>query len=134
MEIIGLDKWDTSKGIAFDEMFNQAWSLKELDLSTFDTSSAKNYGVMQNNGIYYGYSSMFSGMGSLQKLTLGEKFVFAGNGSIQPSGYPSFPNPAAIDGQAAKWYNAETDTYYAPSEIPEKTAATYIAAVPPANP
>ena len=129
--IIGLDQWDTSKGIAFDEMFNLASKIKELDLSSFDTGSAKSYGVMQNGGIYYGFSSMFNGTTGLQKLVLGEKFVFSGDGSISQNGYPRFPNPAPIDGQATKWYNAENDTYYAPSEIPEKTAATYVAAIPP---
>ncbi len=132
-KIIGLDQWDTSKGIAFDEMFNQARSLKEVDLSSFDTRSAKSYGVMQNGGIYYGFSSMFSGMNSLEKLTLGANFDFNGDGSITPTtgAYPSLPNPAAIDGQATLWYNAANDTYYTAAEIPEETAATYIAAVKP---
>ena len=133
--IIGLDKWDTSKGIAFDEMFNQAWSLKEVDLSSFNTRSAKSYGVMQNGGIYYGFSAMFSGAGSLQKLTLGADFDFNGDGSITTTSgsLPSLPNPAPIDGQPTVWYNAANDTYYTASEIPEETAATYIAVVKPAD-
>ena len=133
--IIGMNKWDTSKGIAFDEMFNQAWSLKEVDLSSFNTCSAKNYSVMQNGGINYGFSSMFSGAGSLQKLILGANFDFNGNGSIA-DGALHLPNPAAIDGQATKWYNAADDTYYTGAEIPEPNGVTvtYVAAIPPAAP
>ena len=134
-QIIGLNQWDTSSGNVFDEMFNQAGSLKELDLSSFDTGSAKYSNVLQNGERnYHGYGSMFSGCNNLTKLTLGEDFVFSGDGSIPATHYPKFPSPAAIDGQAAVWYNAEADTYYTASEIPEKTAATYVAAVAPANP
>ena len=134
-QIIGLDKWDTSKGTAFDEMFNQAHSLKELDLSSFDTRSAKNYVVMQNGGIYYGFSSMFAGMNSLEKLILGGNFDFNGDGSIT-TGYPRLPNPAAINGETTMWYNIANDTYYSASDIPEPegVTVTYVAANPPANP
>jgi len=136
-QIIGLDKWDTAKGIAFDEMFNQARSLKVVDLSSFDTRSAQDYCVMQNGGIYYGFSAMFSGMNSIEKLILGANFDFNGNGSINSTknGYPRFPSPVAIDGKATVWYNVSSNTYYTASEIPEPdgVTATYVAAIPPAN-
>ena len=73
---------------------------------------------------------MFSGVNSLQKLTLGEKFSFDGNGKAATV---SFPKPAAIDGQAAVWYDAQRNVYYTAGEIPEGVAATYVAAVKPAG-
>ena len=136
-QIIGLNQWDTSSGNVFDEMFNQARSLKELDLSSFDTGSAKYSNVLQNGETnYHGYGSMFSGCNNMTKLTLGEDFVFSGDGSIPATHYPKFPSPAAIDGQATKWYNAANGTYYSGSEIPEPNGVmvTYVAAVPPASP
>lgn len=63
------------------------------------------------------------------KLVLGENFDFDGNGTV--SSVANLPDPAKIGGQTTKWYNAENDTYYTASEIPEKTAATYVAAVAP---
>jgi surface protein len=125
-KIIGLEDWDTSSGITFEEMFSGCHVLKELDLSSFDTSSAYDgYTTINGDRDYRGFRNMFSGAGSLQKLVLGEKFSFKGNGKAAPV---SFPNPGAVDGQAAVWYNAENDSYYAASEIPEGVAATYVAA------
>ena len=130
--IDGLENWDTANGRSFDQFFLTCSSLKEIDLSSFDTHNAM-YGNKHLNGdISQGFSQTFSGLNSLEKLTLGENFDFDGNGTVKAKA--TLPNPAAIDGVDTKWYNAENDTYYAASEIPEKTAATYVAAVPPANP
>lgn len=76
-------------------------------------------------------SQMFSGCNSLQKLILGEKFDFDGNGTV--TAVTTLPNPGKVDGQSAMWYNAANGTYYAANEIPEMTAATYVAAVKPAD-
>jgi hypothetical protein len=62
-------------------------------------------------------------------LILGENFDFDGNGTVSHT--CSLPNPGKIDGQTTVWYNAENDTYYAASEIPDETVATYIAVVKP---
>ena len=127
-EVIGLNQWNTSKGNVFDEMFNGASSLKEVDLSSFDTSSARYSNVLLNGEKnYHGYGNMFNGTKSLQKLILGEKFVFSGDGSIPATHYPKFPNPAAKEGYTAKWQNVETGVVYDASEIPEEVAATYVA-------
>jgi surface protein len=126
--IIGLDQWNTAKANVFDEMFNGASSLKELDLSSFDTSSAKYSNVLQNGEKnYHGYGNMFNGTSSLQKLILGEKFVFAGDGSIPAANYPKFPNPAAKEGLTAMWRNVATGERYLAKDIPEGVAATYVA-------
>ena len=126
-KIIGLDQWDTSSGYVFDEMFNVCGALKELDLSSFDTSAAT-YGYILQNGEknYHGYGNMFNGTSSLQKLILGEKFVFAGDGSIPAANYPKFPDPAAKEGYTAKWQNVDTKETYLAKDIPEGVAATYV--------
>ncbi len=131
-EIKGLTTWNTANGKSFDQTFLSCGSLKELDLSTWDTGSAMYGNTHLNGDTSTGFESTFSGMNSLEKLVLGENFDFDGNGTV--THVAKLPSPAKIDGQATKWYNAENDTYYAASEIPDHTAATYVAAVPPANP
>ena len=125
-KIIGMDQWDTSSAYVFDEMFNLASKLKEVDFSSFDTS-AVTYGYILQNGEtdYHGYGSMFNGTTGLQKLIMSDKFVFAGDGTLQPGNYPKFPNPAAKEGYTAMWRNVETGELFLGKDIPEKTAATY---------
>ena len=131
-EIKGLENWDTSSGRSFDQTFLSCSSLKELNLSSFDTGNAM-YGNKHLNGdLSLGFSQMFSGCNNLQKLVLSDKFDFDGNGTVTATA--TLPNPGKVDGQTAMWYNAANDTYYAASEIPEKTSATYVAAIPPTNP
>ena len=125
-KIIGMDQWDTSSAYVFDEMFNGASKLKEVDFSSFDTS-AVTYGYILQNGEkdYHGYGKMFNGTTGLQKLIMSDKFVFAGDGSLQPGNYPKFPNPAPKEGYTAMWRNVETGELFLGKDIPEKTAATY---------
>ena len=106
--------------------------MQVLNLSSFDTRNATKGSVNINGDKSSGFSQMFSGVNSLEKLILGENFDFDGDGTV--SATVSLPNPVKIDGQETKWYNAANDTYYVASEIPAETAATYVAAVPPANP
>ena len=125
-KIVGMNQWDTSKANVFDEMFNLASKLKEVDFSSFDTSSVKYSNVLQNGEKnYHGYGSMFNGTTGLQKLIMSDKFVFAGDGSLQPGNYPKFPNPAPKEGYTAMWRNVETGELFLGKDIPEKTAATY---------
>ena len=139
-EITGLKNFNTAKGASFSEMFSGCKSLKVLDLSSFDTRGANEsykYHYTHVTDYSEGFENMFANMTSLEKLVLGENFSFDGDGKVTTAGYKCvLPNPAPIDGQATKWYNAETDTYYDASEIPQHTdkAVTYVAAVPPANP
>ena len=128
-EIKGLENWDTAKGKSFDETFLNCGSLKELNLSSWDTRSACYGNKHLNNDISNGFRSTFSGVNSLEKLILGENFDFDGNGTV--SHKATLPNSGKIDGQTTLWYNEANDTYYAANEIPDGTAATYIAAVKP---
>ena len=124
-EIKGLENWDTSSGRSFDQTFLTCTSLKELNLSSFDTRNAM-YGNKHLNGdISYGFSSMFSSVKSLEKLTLSENFSFTGNGTVREGDYAKLPSPAAKEGYTAKWRNVETGELYLASEIPAMTAATY---------
>ena len=122
-EIKGLENWDTSNGKSFDETFLNASSLKELNLSSWNTHNAQ-YGNKHLNGdISKGFSITFSGVKSLEKLILGADFDFDGNGTVTK--VANLPNPAAKEGFTAKWRNVETGGTYAASEIPDGVAATY---------
>lgn len=132
-QIIGLDKWNTANGTCFDEMFSHCESLKELDLSSFDTHNAQHGYKQMNNSYSNGFALMFNCMYSIEKLTLGENFNFTGNGTVTEANQVKLPAPVDVNGSPAKWYNAENGLYYTPQEIPAETAATYVAAVEPAN-
>ena len=129
-EIIGLDKWVTTNGQDFGEMFTNCRSLKVLDLSSFDTTNAQDsYVNTSNNDGNDRFHYFLTGCNSLEKVILGAKFSFDGDGSFTQWTFemPSATNVAGWDGH---WYNAETGAAYLPSEIPEETAATYVAVNP----
>jgi surface protein len=129
-KIIGLENWNTANGNDFSEMFSGCGSLKELDLSSFNTRNANS-----NPQTYPGvenlvYVRFLSGCNKLEKITFSADFDYDGVGNC-PAGY-TFNMPAAsgVDGWDGKWYNADTGIAYAPAEIPELTAATYLAVKP----
>lgn len=115
VDLKGLDKWDTSNVTCMACMF-YCPSLTSLDLSSFDTSNAT-----------YMYG-MFDGCNRLQTVTLGDKFSFNGATATRLINLPT-PDPAYIPGADGYWYTAD-GTRYAPSEIPNNTAATYYAVKP----
>ena len=122
-QIKGIENWNTSSSKCFDQTFLNCNSLKELNLSGWNTHNAQ-YGNKHLNGdISEGFSSTFSGVISLTKLTLGEHFDFDGNGTATKLAV--LPNPAAKEGFTAKWRNVETGQIYLASEIPDGVAATY---------
>ena len=128
--IVGLENWDTSKGNDFSEMFSSCSSLKELNLSGFDTrnaySTAETYPGIAN----WCFLRFISGCNSLEKITFGPYFDFDGVGNC-PNDYKfSMVSATNVEGWDGKWYNAETGEGFAPSEIPEMTAATYVAVKP----
>jgi surface protein len=128
-QIIGLENWDTSNGLIFEEMFAGCTSLKELNLSSFNTRNAMN-SYKSEADTYNGFQSMFNGTNALEKLVLSDDFSFDGDGKVTNESYKAkLPAPNNAEG---KWYDAEGNAY-APSEIPEEKAATYYA-VKPVNP
>ena len=127
-EVIGLENFDTSKGDNFSEMFSGCGKLKELNLSSFDTRNADH--LKEGDWVFLRF---ITGCTGLEKITFGPYFDFDGVGCAD--GY-KFVMPAAtgVEGWDGKWYNAETGVGYLPSEIPECTAATYLAVNPNAAP
>ena len=126
--IEGLEKWDTSNGLCFAEMFNGCRSLTELDLSSFDTSNANQYFNYHYAGViddYECFESMFNDMHALTKLTVGDGFNYDEAKVVKDNYKPQFPAPAAKTGFTAKWRNVDTGVLYSASEIPLGVAATY---------
>lgn len=127
VEIIGLENLDTSSGLGFDEMFRYCGSIKELNLSNFDTTKAKDGATASTNGhktatLQY----MFGSMNSLEKITLGEKFSFNGDGSttnsVNVAVLPT-PNASYISDADGYWYT-QNRTAYLPADIPDRTVIT----------
>ncbi len=100
----------SSKLIDAELMFQNSKNITKLDLSNFD---ATNVNSMQG---------MFRGCNVLQQVIIGEKFEFKGLNSWLPE-----PDSNYISGATGLWYDMETDIGYAPSEVPDKKAATYSA-------
>ena len=129
-KIIGLEKFNTANGQDFSEMFNGCSSLKELDLSTFVTvQSNKDYITYYpwNNCMF---ERFISGCSSLEKITFGPSFSFDGDGTAPASYKCAMPAATKVEGWDGKWYNADTGVGYLPSEVPDMTAATYVAVKP----
>ena len=123
-EIIGLENFDTSNGFGFEEMFQNCSSLKELNLSSFDTTKAKDGEPTSANGsTTRTLLNMFYNMRSLEKITLGEKFSFNGDGTTTSS-IAVLPTPTS-----GYWYTKDGKAY-APNAIPNRTAAVYYAVLP----
>lgn len=120
--IDGLNTWDTSSCVCFDEMFLACLSLKELDLSSFDTRNVDEHSQVSANGsISLALRSMFGGCNSLEKLILGENFTRFGNENISESNYAVLPTSAS-----GYWYTMD-GVVYAPADVPNLTAGSYYA-------
>jgi len=130
VEVKGMEDWNTSKGKCFGQMFMNCSSIKEIDFSNFDTRNATTDYTMQNNSYSEAMQYILRGNTSLEKLSLGENFAFDGDGNLPESYYVQIPTPSNVEGWDGYWYNAETGEAFAPSEIPDRTAATYVAVKP----
>lgn len=126
-EIIGLENFDTSNGLGFSEMFRGCSSIKNLNLSSFDTTKATSGATMPNNDTSRTMIRMFDGMDKLETITIGDKFSFDGDGTTSNHA-AILPTPDAtnIDGADGNWYTLDL-TAYAPENIPNKIANTYYA-------
>ncbi len=110
LNIGDLGSWNTSKVTNMSEMFRGCTKLKTLNLSGWDTSNV----TKMSNMFYHCYN--------LQEVTLGKKFSFVGT-----DGYLPVPSGTYITDATGLWYNKATKVGYAPEDIPNKTAATYVA-------
>jgi len=128
--VVGLENFDTSSGHDFSEMFSGCSKLKELNLSSFDTRNADPAYWTYADCANWVYLRFLSGCTGLEKITFGPNFDFDGIGNC-PNDYKfSMPAASGVEGWDGYWYNAETGEAFAPSEIPEYTAATYVAVKP----
>ena len=129
-EIIGLENFDTSNSLGFSEMFQNCWKLKKLDLSSFDTTKAKDGAPASTNGtVTNTLNRMFDGMRVLEEITLGANFSFDGDGTSPDSaGILPTPDSSYISGADGNWYTAD-GTAYTPAEIQamDNPAGTYYA-------
>lgn len=141
VHIKGLDKWDTSNGKTFYEMFSGCSTLRELDLSSFDTRNAAQSYVdpIRNESPPSAMGAMlgFSGdpLGHLRKVTFGENFSVNGDGTSSVKVILPQTNSDLIPGADGNWYDANGNLYeYSESDgciyIPTLTAATYYAVNP----
>ena len=112
LEELNTINWNVSMVTTMQGMFYRCESLTSLNLTNWDVSNVANM------------SSMFSQMNSLEKVTLGSKFNFNGDGST--SAVLPTPSSAYIPNADGKWYTADGRSY-APAKIPNKTADTYYA-------
>lgn len=131
--IKGLEKWDTSAGLGFDGMFERCYKLEEVDLSSFNTTKAKNNVSGSTNGHTTAtLQNMFLSCNNLKKVKLGPNFSINGDGTNTTAGNKLIlPTPSTdyITGADGNWYAFNGDPY-APNAIPDRTADTYFASFP----
>lgn len=131
--IKGLEKWDTSAGLGFDGMFERCSKLEEVDLSSFNTTKAKNNVSGSANGHKTAtLQNMFLSCNNLKKVKLGPNFSINGDGTNTTAGNKLIlPTPSTdyIAGADGNWYAFNGDPY-APNAIQDKTAETYFASFP----
>lgn len=128
--IKGLENWDTSSGLGFDEMFERCYKLEEVDLSAFNTTKAKNNVSASTNGhktatMY----NMFKDCRNLKKVTVGTNFSINGDGTNTTAANKLIlPTPSAdyITGADGMWYNVIGESFV-PNGAKDKTAETYYA-------
>lgn len=116
---LNISNWNTSKVVNMSKMFNSMGSLKTLDISNFDTSSVENMNYM------------FSSTSNLNTLTLGDKFKFSKNSSLD------VPAPLNIgDKITGNWTRQDGKSKgYSPTDFManygsgDLTAGTYVAEI-----
>ena len=125
-EIIGLTNFDTSKGLGFSEMFQHCWKLKKLDLSSFDTTKAKDGApASANNSVTNTLFRMFEDMRALETIILGPNFRFDGDGTCPNSaGVLPTPDSTYIPSADGNWYDAYGNAYAA-TDIPNGGGTYY---------
>ena len=126
--IKGMDKWDTSNSEGFEQMFGRCYKLEELDLSSFDTSKAKNGVTASTNGhTTMTLQNFCNDCRNLKWIKLGSNFAVNGDGTNTNAEYRLIlPTPSTdyIEGADGLWYTTNGMTY-TPTGIPDRTANIY---------
>ena len=117
LESINMKGWSVrASDSSMFGMFFDCPSLQSLDLSGFDSTS-----VLSAN-------KMFGNCQSLSKVSLGSKWKWViydeGEGT---NSYLPAPSSKYIGGADGKWYSVSTGEGYAPQDIPNNAADTYVA-------
>ena len=102
--VIGMDKWDTSSGKYFFELFTGT-KVREVDLSSFDMSSAKDT------------SSMFSGNSELTTIYVGDNWNL-NPAQLESSGGMFGGNPKLTGANGTTTSGNPTDATYARVDTP----------------
>lgn len=125
--IKGLNKWDTSSGIGFDEMFGRCPKLEELDLSNWNTSKAKNGVKASENGHTTGtFRNFCNDCTNLKWIKLGSNFAVNGDGTNTNAEYKLILPIPAFKNADGLWRTFNGNTYE-PNVIPDRTENTYYA-------
>lgn len=125
--IIGLEKIDTSQLKACGEMLSDCRSLKEVNLSNFNTTGVSASWIDPYRGQPgMGMKAFFTSNDRLERIILGENFSFNGDGTCSPAAVFPTPNSVYIPNTKGRWYNENTFDSYYPSDIPSRTAGTYV--------
>lgn len=109
LDVLG---WDVSNVTNMENVFACCSSVRTLDISTWDNSKTVNM------------KQAFVGMSHLEKVKLGDRFNWIGDGPRLP-----YPDDEFIPAANGKWYDVDGNSY-APEDIPSNKAMTYTA-VPP---
>lgn len=94
-------------------LFDGCSSLREVNLSSFDTRWVRNA------------DNMFDSCIKLEKVVLGNNFSW-----VSSSGFLPAQSSDDIPGADGYWYDLNSGARYAPNEIPDCKAATYVAVNP----
>lgn len=116
LESINMKDWSVhaSRSGMFG-MFFDCLSLQSLDLSGFDFTS-----VVSAN-------KMFGNSQSLSKVSLGSNWKWVIYDDGDGTNFLPAPSSKYISGADGKWYSISTGKGYAPQDIPNNTADTYVA-------
>ena len=108
LDVLG---WNVSNIANMEEVFFACSNVRTLDISTWDNSKTENMNLA------------FEGMSHLEKIKLGDKFNWIGDGPRLP-----YPNDEFIPtAMTTKWYAESTGAEYSPENIPSLKADTYYA-------
>ena len=129
-KFIGLEKLDTSNVKNFYDMFLNCYSLKELDLSNFDTRQADDNWIDPQRGYSMAETdqsamdSMLKNLRSLEKIIIGPNFYFEGNPEKPSSKIAYFTDPTNIAGFDGL-YTEDGLKKYESASIPNGEAVYY---------
>lgn len=143
LKSLDLSSWDVSKTLNFSCMFQECHSLESINMKDWSVHASRSgmFGMffdclslqsLDLSGFDFtsvvSANKMFGNCQSLSKVSLGSnwKWVIYDDGEGTNSYLPA-PFSKYISGADGKWYSISTGKGYAPQDIPNNTADTYVA-------